>query len=245
MQYKTGKAIHMMNQVEYEVTLAWAYENFTIIKSEEMVSWEDILVVGTEVNKKKHHDAFLIDPYNALNINLKNSMLSSHEYHYMVTSQMRNYCKKWNTGIYLNCHAITEALRRTHKDGPYAGFPTAPNKADTEGGGKFSNRADEFITIHRYTQHPTDYNITEVHIRKVKETETGGRPTLMNEPIKFKMEKGYYGFFEPEQMFNPIVDVGAKTQRAQATVQRLTFKEEKEDEGLDEGLPWVSGDAPF
>jgi hypothetical protein len=110
---------------------------------------------------------------------------------------MRSFCKKNNLAIYLNCHAVTEALRKVHKDGPYAGYLMAPNKADTEGGGKFSNRADDFLTIHRHTQHPSDFNITEIHVRKIKETETGGRPTLKDDPVKFKMERGIYGFFEP------------------------------------------------
>jgi hypothetical protein len=85
------------------------------------------------------------------------------------------------------------------------GFPAAPNKADTEGGGKFSNRADEFLTIHRYVQHPTEYNVTQVHVRKVKETETGGRPTMLDEPVLFKMEKGYYGFFDVDTLVSPLV----------------------------------------
>lgn len=205
MQFKTGKAVHNMSEQEYSDALDWAYDNFTLIKVQEMLSWKDLLKVGVSINSKKHHHGFLIDPYNALDLDLNSSPLSSHEYHYMVTSQMRSFCKHWNTSIYLNCHAVTEALRRTHKDGLYMGFPAAPNKADTEGGGKFSNRADEFLTIHRYVQHPTEFNVTQVHVRKVKETETGGRPTLLDEPILFKMEKGYYGFFDVDALASPLV----------------------------------------
>jgi hypothetical protein len=205
MQFKTGKAIHNMSEKEYSDALDWAYDNFTLIKVQEMLSWKDLLKVGVGINSKKHHHGFLIDPYNALDLDLNSSPLSSHEYHYMVTSQMRSFCKHWNTSIYLNCHAVTEALRRTHKDGLYMGFPAAPNKADTEGGGKFSNRADEFLTIHRYVQHPTEYNVTQVHVRKVKETETGGRPTMLDEPVLFKMEKGYYGFFDVDTLVSPLV----------------------------------------
>ena len=31
---------------------------------------------------------------------------------------------------------------------------------------------------------------TEVHIKKIKETETGGRPTYIDEPVLFKLEYG-------------------------------------------------------
>ena len=238
MQFKVGKSLHHMNDVEYEHTLQWAYDNFTIIKSDEMLSWKQLLKIGIGINKAKHHEAFLIDPYNALDLDLKGSPLSSHEYHYMVTSQMRAFCKHWNTGIYLNCHAITEALRRTHKDGLYSGFPEPPNKADTEGGGKFSNRADEFLTIHRYVQHPSDYNLTQVHVRKVKETETGGRPTSKSDPIVFKMERGHFGFFDVDKGYNPLTDQVAKRVREEDKVQRLTFREE-DDVFTDRGA------APF
>ena len=31
----------------------------------------------------------------------------------------------------------------------------SPRKEDTEQGGKVANKADDFLTIHRITQHPT------------------------------------------------------------------------------------------
>ena len=45
-------------------------------------------------------------------------------------------------------HAVTEAQRRKGDDG----LPVAPYAEDTEGGGKFVNRADCFMTIHRKVQ---------------------------------------------------------------------------------------------
>ena len=59
-----------------------------------------------------------------------------------------------------------------------------------------SNKADDFLTIHRVTSHPTDWMITEVHVRKIKDTETGGRVTAIDSPIKFEMYKGGCGFLE-------------------------------------------------
>jgi hypothetical protein len=60
-------------------------------------------------------------------------------------------------------------------------------KADTEGGGLFSNRSDNFLTLHRKTQDKDKYRIMEVHVRKIKECETGGRPTPMDTPVLFEM----------------------------------------------------------
>ncbi len=74
--------------------------------------------------------------------------------------------------------------------------PVAPYAEDTEGGGKFVNRADCFMTIHRKVQAP-DHNIkktTELHIRKVRETETGGMPTPIDDPITFTMNTSHTAF---------------------------------------------------
>ena len=38
--------------------------------------------------------------------------------------------------------------------------------------------------------------ITEVHVRKIKDTETGGKPTGLNTPVKFKMNLNGCGFTE-------------------------------------------------
>ena len=121
--------------------------------------------------------------------------VGSHEYDYQVSSEMRLFCKDNNISIWLNTHAVTEALRRTHqKEHEYNGLPVPPNMADVEGGGKWGNRADDVFTIHRYTQHPTDWMISEVHVRKVKEVETGGRPTSIDAPIKLRMIPNNIGF---------------------------------------------------
>ena len=62
--------------------------------------------------------------------------------------------------------------------------------ADAEGGGKWGNRADDFIVIHRYPMHTTSWMYTEVHVKKVKETETGGKPTFAASPVMFRLHNG-------------------------------------------------------
>ena len=59
--------------------------------------------------------------------------------------------------------------------------------ADVEGGGKWGNRADDVVSIHRYTQHPERWMYSDIHVVKVKETETGGRPTPLDSPISMRM----------------------------------------------------------
>ena len=108
---------------------------------------------------------------------------------------MRLFCKNNNVTIWLNAHAVTEALRRKHtNDHEFAGLPQPCSMADVEGGGKWGNRADDVISIHRYTQHPTRWMVSDIHVVKVKETETGGRPTGMDTPISLRMQAGNVAF---------------------------------------------------
>ena len=69
-----------------------------------------------------------------------------------------------------------------------------PTMADVEGGGKWGNRADQVYTFHRYTQHATEWMISDIHVRKVKEVETGGKPTSIDNPIRLRMSKNNVGF---------------------------------------------------
>ena len=113
----------------------------------------------------------------------------------IATSHIRVFCKKFNATLILNTHPATEALRKVHYKGhAYEGHPIPPMASDIEGGGKFVNRADELCVIHRYTQHETDWIFTDIHIRKVKELETGGRPTPIDKPIRFQSMKFNVGY---------------------------------------------------
>ena len=230
MQFKVGKPLAKMNDIEYREVKKWAFDNFAIIKCDETYTCRDVLRMGELLMEKETYKGFLIDPYNSLALEL-NGMMNSHEYDYQMTGEMRVFCKKYDASIYLNCHAVTEALRRTFKDGQYAGYPMPPGKADTEGGGKFANRADDFITIHRLTQHPDEFMITQIHIRKIKEMETGGMPTPRDEPFRLRFLKDQFGFFTLDEIpFNPLTNKEIKVQESMRRISAFRFEEENQKE---------------
>lgn len=204
IQLSTGKHISKLTDEEYKTAMAWAYDNFTILRIEESMTASQLVRLATKLQKKSKHDSFLIDPYNALELKLEKGGLSSHEEHYLTLNSFHNFKKKYDCSIWINTHAVTESLRRLHKDGDYSGYPMPPEKADVEGGGKFANRADDFFTIHRYVQHPTEFNVTHIHVRKIKVTQTGGRQTTKDEPIKLVMNKGSFTFTD-ESGYSPLV----------------------------------------
>ena len=140
------------------------------------------------VQKMGKFDSLMIDPINSFT---RPRGMNAHEADYETASKLRLFAKKTGTSVYVCMHANTEALRKVHPaKHVYEGLPQRPNGSDAEGGGKWINRCDDFITIHRYTQSPLDWMYTDVHILKVKETESGGRPTFLNEPVRFKLYQG-------------------------------------------------------
>lgn len=198
IQFYWGKSLqgnYAMTQSEYDIAKAFIESHFSVIKAEEeMYNYKDVINMFKKAMKVKKYDAAMIDPYNGLKIDLSGfSKLSTHEYHYEALSDLRLFGKKYDLGIWINHHAVTAALRL--KDGEKK-YPVAPQKADTEGGGKVSNRADDFLTIHRVTQHPTEWMVTEIHVRKIKDTDTGGKVTPIDMPVKLEMYKGGCGFIE-------------------------------------------------
>ena len=78
--------------------------------------------------------------------------VGSHEYDYQVASEFRLFAKKRSVAVYLNAHGVTDALRRVHpRDHEYEELPQPLGLAGVEGGGKWGNRSDDVICIHRYT----------------------------------------------------------------------------------------------
>jgi hypothetical protein len=136
---------------------------------------------------------------------MRGSSLSSHEYHYEAATEFLTLSNNRDIAVWLNMHAFTEAQRRKGPDG----LPIAPYAEDTEGGGKFVNRADCFLTIHRKVQalEHSVRKMTEVHVRKVREVETGGSPTPIDDPWKMAINLSHTGFcswLSRKQLFQAI-----------------------------------------
>lgn len=200
MEFYMNTPLTKMSERQYEVSKEWVKNMFTFISIERLYSAKELIEIAEKIKDNGEYNGFLVDPYNSLRIDMaKSDKFSTHEYHYEVASLFRIFANSNGISTFLNCHAVTESLRRKDKEG----FPTAPFAEDTEGGGKFVNRADDFITLHRIIQHPTLWNETEFHVRKIKDVETGGKPTPFASPIILKMLPGGCGFSDATG-FNPF-----------------------------------------
>lgn len=188
VEFLEGEVINKIPKHYLDKRLDWINNHFKFIDNNTLHTYKSLLELGQAVKNAWNYHGFLIDPYNSL---LKDREvlkgIGGHEYDYQVTSEMRVFCKTNNVSIWLNTHAATEALRKKYPiQHEYAGHPIPPMGSDIEGGGKFINRADNFYVIHRMIYHPSDWMYSHIHVRKVKDIDTGGRPTPLESPIYLK-----------------------------------------------------------
>jgi len=205
MQFAADRKVGDMNFAQRKSAYNWVQKHFTIINNNQVYSYSDIILFMEKILRQQDIDGIFVDPYNSLKLDMRNSGIGVHDYHYEAASQFLTFSKANDVAVWLNMHAFTEAQRRKGLDG----LPIAPYAEDTEGGGKFVNRADCFLTLHRKVQ-SSDYNIrkmSEIHVRKVREVETGGQPTPLDEPYRILMNLSHTGFtswLDKKPLFHPI-----------------------------------------
>ncbi len=199
-------------QAKYLQASQWVNHHFKWVDHEKhfqevgkMMSYKDVLSAFNETKC----NSLVIDPYNSLRP--LDGFKNGHEYDYMVASEFRMHCKIEHKAIFLLAHGNTESLRKTYPKGhDYEGYPMPLQAADIEGGGKWPNRCDNLIIPHRMTQHPERWMVTDIHVRKIKRTKTGGKPTFLDSPVRCTMQKGIY--FEVEGV-NPLDHTAPKQEQ--------------------------------
>lgn len=198
MTFATGKDLKTLTYTQRQLAYEWVKNHFTVISNEKVYSLYDILIFSEKIARQQKVDGLFIDPYNGLRKDMGNSGMGVHEYDYEAASELLTTANSKGMAVWLNTHAVTEAQRMKGKDG----LPIAPFAEQTEGGGKFVNRADDFLTFHRKIQHadPMMRKTIEFHVRKIRETETGGEPTPLAHPILFEMNGAKNTFYQSGKM---------------------------------------------
>ena len=164
-----------MNQDDYLMAIDWAYKHFTVLTFDETPTVEDVLQSFSDIMQVEQYDGVSLDPLNDLKAAEKQS---KYEYYYDALSNIRRFIKKHNIMFYLVVHPGTAANRRRNEDGTRP----APNMSDVEFGAMFGNRADNFLVFHRNPQ-SDKWNVTEIHVQKIKFQKLVGVPTPELDPI--------------------------------------------------------------
>lgn len=208
MEFILDIPINMMTYAERTAAFSWVSEHFKVISNSDVYSYMDLIIFAEKlIQYEGNYQGFFIDPYNSLKIQMgQGSALSTHDYHYEAASELLTFTNRHDMAMWLNAHSVTEAQRQKGPDG----LPVAPFAEQTEGGGKFVNRSDSFLTFHRKVQAPTsdERRTMEFHVRKVRSQETGGEPTPLDEPFLFRMNIERTGFDTLDthrRLFEPLV----------------------------------------
>jgi len=194
IEFAEGKPINQIEKEDFEKQYQWVYNHFKFVDTEKAYTYKDLLELATAVKKAWDYQGFLIDPLNSLKKDIpKNS--NSYEYSYESLTDIRIFCKQHNITTWICVHAVTEALRKKHPQGHYyANQPIPPMASDSEMGGMSMNRADDFLIIHRYIYHETDWIYSNLYSAKVKNQELGYKPTPIDDPVKFRSILNNVGF---------------------------------------------------
>lgn len=156
--------------------------NFKFIDNTRRYTPEQLLNIFSDAKC----DVNLIDPFNGLDTPM------SYSSNYEVLNMIKNFTKSGQS-VYINAHPSSASGRRGavySEKHDWSGHVMPPLKSDIEGGKPFNNKADDFLILHRLTQHETFWNKTMVEVVKVKDTDTGGLPTRLNDPVIFDYNKG-------------------------------------------------------
>ena len=179
-----GKHIREFNEDDKTKARTWIFKHFKFINPKKRYSYMDVLKIASDVYQHWKFKALLIDPYNALAMNFKQTgNFNSYDYHLEASNTFQNFTKNI-TGIILNAHVTTGSQRDKNR----------PILDMVQGGTLFTNKADDGIVIHRDLYNREQIHVTEISVEKIKDTETGGYWTG-SEPIRIVAQPGMTGFW--------------------------------------------------
>tara|TARA_R100001460_G_scaffold40487_1_gene75702 strand:- start:9031 stop:9885 length:855 start_codon:yes stop_codon:yes gene_type:complete len=183
IQMYTGvpfKELHEQQVISYA---AFIEQYFDFIDNSQLYTPEQLL----EQFKKTDADCCLIDPFTGL------SREYGYEGNYKFLNMARQFVNETEKTIYISTHPTSESGRQGNlfpKGHMWDGHLKPPMAAYVEGGKSFLNRCDDFITIHRLIKHETMKYVTLVSVDKVKDTDTGGKHTLLDDYIFCDFNRG-------------------------------------------------------
>lgn len=132
-------------------------------------------------------NACWIDPITGLD----RSMAYADSYKFL--NDCRHFCNSTGKTLYINTHPVTESGRSSNQypqGHNWAGMLRAPKKSDIEGGKMYANRVDQILVLHRLVSHKEMQFYTMATVEKIRDKETGGKPTFHEEPILFEYNFG-------------------------------------------------------
>ena len=201
IEFKAAKPINQISEEELDKHSEFIFQHFKFIDCEKNYDYLDLLSLCEVVYPQYKFDCLIIDPINSLKKNkgmMKHS--NSFDYMYEMMTDFRIFVKKYNVGLWLIMHSVTSAFRAKYPaNHEFSGHPLPMGIAECEFGNVFPNRTDDFYSIHRLTQHESRWIYTELHCKKIKDHDTGTKPTPFDSPLLLQSIPNNVGYKIGEQ----------------------------------------------
>lgn len=198
IQMLAGIPYHDLSHQQIRRLYFWLENYFTFVNNKRLYKPEDLL----DIFAGSDADICQIDPFTGLDRDM------TYEANYRFLNEARQFVNQTGKTVYLSTHPNTESGRSSmiFQDGDFAGHLKPPLRSHIEGGKSFLNRTDDMFIVHRMPGHKTMRYFTMILIEKIKDKETGGQITPLNEPILCDWNHGL-GFkingIDPLQNYRP------------------------------------------
>ncbi|MDA9272229.1 bifunctional DNA primase/polymerase [bacterium] len=205
------------NMSEFKRYKDFVNSHFFIFKNDFHYSVEDVLKRGEVLHKMYKIDGLFIDPFSYF----KRPLTNVYSYNDDLLSKLNIYSKTV-CAVFMSVHPTTDATRAPRDA---EGYLNAPTQYDAIGGNIFANRCDHFLVYHRIRNHkiPQMRRIMEIRQYKVKDEQTGGKVTPINESVTITLKEvdGFTGYFD-KSGDNPMYNAYKKSQNKELPRQQPT-----------------------
>jgi hypothetical protein len=168
VQIYTGRKFKELSVSEIQNHSAYLEQYFDFVDNSKLYKPEDLFKIFRESDAH----VCLIDPYTGLDRQM------GYEGNYQFLNSARQFVNETGKTLYINTHPNTESGRSGNlytDNHMWKGHLKPPMKDHIEGGKSFLNRCDDMFVIHRLVKHETMKYVTLVSVEKVKDTDTGGQ----------------------------------------------------------------------
>ena len=186
-EFYIGKSIKTFTVSEQQIAKEFVDKHFKFFTAKKMHTAEDWLMKCEIVyDEGFEYDVVIGDPYNAFDLPLG-------ENQYTTNLRSLNHLQTFKesySAVWITDH-ITSSAARSKSNGSTMDVPT---KHDVEFGQMKPNKTDDFLIAHRNFKDEYERFVTEIHVDKIKEVETGGLPTPKDEPVRLIADRDLCGF---------------------------------------------------
>lgn len=210
----------------YAKYLTDSRSHFYLIRNDRHWGLEEILENGKKLFQKYGIDFLIIDPYSFYD------EAGDYRKDQAMMSKLRVFAMKYCSVIVVD-HTNTDFVRKMVDSN---GFLPMPSRYDAAGGNMKVNKCDDFIVIHRVTNHPDSEvrRTMQIAVGKVKDEDTGGSKHLVGQysELIYETRDGFTGYWD-EMGNNPMYAALKAKKRVQSGNNEVT------------GLPQISPSEAF